>query len=371
MRHRLFTYSFLLTWTLLSSFYCYSQQVISSTKYSEVLFTDISILKNGEQDFSLLDKIIDLTDATPKGEEITICIFKFSYKKITDALIRAKQRGVAVRIILNKGSTSDQDNEKNKERLKEHFDDFYFIKNDISKKGIIHNKFILFSRIKMDGYFYNNIVLQTSSNFQKKSAEKLQDMVIFSDKEIYLSYMKYWDQILEFGKAEKLDKYDYFNAENELKTVKVYFYPKRRDDQKHGKDDIKKILKSVQDPQSATIKVAHGKWDDERLDILDELKELQSSGASIQLVMNKNVNGNALKELKNLGDAVIILNKSINLHTKFLIIEDSSSRVVITGSHNMTERSLRDNFEVLISLQDEQLYDAYAGYFKQIVSLED
>ena len=252
-----------------------------------------------------------------------------------------------------------------------HLNFFYFIKNDITKKGIIHNKFILFSRIEMDGDFYTNIVLQTSSNFQKKSTEKLQDMVIFSDKEIYFSYLKYWNQILEFGKAEKLDKYNYFNTENELGTAKVYFYPKRRDDQKRGKDDIKKILKGIQNPQSATIKVAHGKWDDERLDILEELKELQSSGASIQLVMNNDVHKNTLAELKDLGEGVHILKKSISMHTKFLIIEEGRDRMVITGSHNMTERSLRESFEIIISFQNELLYDSYSGYFNQIVSLQN
>jgi phosphatidylserine/phosphatidylglycerophosphate/cardiolipin synthase-like enzyme len=179
MRYQFVTYSLVLVWTILHSFSAYSQE-LTEVQYHETIFTDVSKIQKGQQDFKLLNKVIELIDATPKGEEITVCIFKFSYKKITEALIRAKQRGVGVRIILNKGSTSDKDNEKNKDILKEHFDDFYFIKNNISKKGIIHNKFILFSRTNVGGSFHDHIILQTSTNFQKKSTNKLQDMVVFS-----------------------------------------------------------------------------------------------------------------------------------------------------------------------------------------------
>jgi len=368
MRYQFVTSSLLFVWTILHSFSAYSQE-ITEVQYHETLFTDVSKIQKGQQDFKLLNRIIELIDATPKGEEITVCIFKFSYKKITEALIRAKQRGVGVRIILNKGSTSNEDNEKNKERLKEHFDDFYFIKNDISKKGIIHNKFILFSRTNVGGTFHDHIILQTSTNFQKKSAYKLQDMVVFSDKEIYDGYMKYWIQILSHRNKETLPDFNCFNVKNTSETMNVYFYPKRREGKKYGKDDIKKILKSVQNPENATIKFAHGKWDDERLDIIEELKELQSEGSNLEIITNKNIDESAKDELMQFGNDLILLNNSINMHTKFLLIQDGNSKMVITGSHNITERSLRENFEVLIVFHDELLYNSYANYFEEIVKV--
>lgn len=368
MRYQFVTSSLLFVWTISHSFGTYSQE-IREVQYHETIFTDVSKIQKGQQDFKLLNRIIELMDATPKGEEITVCIFKFSYKKITEALIRAKQRGVGVRIILNKGSTSNEDNEKNKERLKEHFDDFYFIKNDISKKGIIHNKFILFSRTNVGGTFQDHIILQTSTNFQKKSAYKLQDMVVFSDKEIYDGYMKYWIQILSHRNKKSLPDFNYFNVKNTSETMNVYFYPKRRVGKKYGKDDIKKILKSVRNPENATIKFAHGKWDDERLDIIEELKELQSEGSNLEIITNKNIDESAKDELIQFGNDLILLNNSINMHTKFLLIHDGNSKMVITGSHNITERSLRENFEVLIVFHNELLYNSYANYFEEIAKV--
>jgi phosphatidylserine/phosphatidylglycerophosphate/cardiolipin synthase-like enzyme len=368
MRYQLVAASILFVWTILHPFGSYSQQV-SAAQYCETLFTSVSKIQNGQDDFKLLGRTIELIDATPKGEEITVCVFKFSYKKMTEALIRAKQRGVAVRIILNKGSTSNEVNQKNEKRLKEHFDDFYFIENDVSKKSIIHNKFILFSRTNVGGTFHNHIILQTSTNFQKKSANKLQDMVVFSDKEIYDGYMKYWFQILSHRNKENLPEFNYFNVKNTSETMQVYFYPKRKEGKKYGKDDIKKILKSIQNPENATIKFAHGKWDGERLDIIEELKELQSEGSNLAIITNKNINEGARDELKQFGNDLILLNNSINMHTKFLLIQDGNSKMVITGSHNITERSLRENFEVLIVFHSELLYDSYANYFADIIRI--
>lgn len=366
MRYQLVTASVLFVWISLHPIGSYSQ-LISEAQYHETLFTSVSKIQKGEDDFKLLDRTIELIDATPEGEEITVCIFKFSYKKMTEALIRAKQRGVAIRIILNKGSTSNEDNEKNKKRLKEHFDDFYFIKNDVSKKSIIHNKFMLFSRTNVGGTFHDHIILQTSTNFQKKSANKLQDMVVFSDKEIYDGYMKYWFQILSHRNKENLVDFNYYNVKNTSETTKVYFYPKRREGKKYGKDDIKNILKSIQNPENATIKFAHGKWDDERLDIIEELKELQSEGSNLDIITNKNIDESAKDELRQFGNDLILMDNSINLHTKFLLVRDGNSKMVITGSHNITERSLRENFEVLIVFRSELLYDSYDNYFEEIV----
>ena len=62
--------------------------------------------------------------------------------------MEAQNRGVKVRIIMNKGDTSKDTNKEVKDFLRTELADFHYIENDITDKAIIHNKFILFSGIE-------------------------------------------------------------------------------------------------------------------------------------------------------------------------------------------------------------------------------
>ena len=186
--------------------------------------------------------------ATPPGEEITVCVFKFGLDDLAQQLVEAQDRGVKVRIIMNKGDTSKETNKEVKDYLRTELKDFHYIENDISEKGIIHNKFILFSRLESTTGPVHNIVLQTSSNFQKKGAKKLQDMLIISSHELYYCFLDFWYDIKVLGAADKLDNYNYFNCSDE-KNRQAFFFPKRRDKQEFGSDNILKILQGIKRPR--------------------------------------------------------------------------------------------------------------------------
>ena len=98
------------------AFLCAFQLALSGILYGQsakpvniktplVLFTDVSAFEAGEKDPILLSQISDLIGATPPGEEITVCVFKFELEALAQDLVKAQQRGVKVRVILNKGDT--------------------------------------------------------------------------------------------------------------------------------------------------------------------------------------------------------------------------------------------------------------------------
>ncbi|MEM9327389.1 MAG: phospholipase D-like domain-containing protein, partial [Bacteroidota bacterium] len=138
----------------------------------EVLFTDPTEVGSDERDAALLLRVQELIRQTPAGEEITVCVFKFGIDQLAEDLINAEQRGVKVRVILNDGETSKEVNEDVSKILKKNLEDYHFIENDISDKGIIHNKFLLFSEVKTNAGAVSHVVVQTSSNFQKKGTKK-------------------------------------------------------------------------------------------------------------------------------------------------------------------------------------------------------
>ncbi len=371
---RLIIHLLLLFWIGLGIHSGIGQELQTTELLSKTLFTDPVKVSMGVADRTLLNQVRDLIELTPPEEEITVCIFKFDDQEILESLIRAKGRGVKVRIILNNGETSDKVNERIKSTLKKEIEDFYYIENEITKKAIIHNKFILFSRIEAPSGPISHIILQTSSNFQQKSTEKLQDMLLIKDKYLYFSYLDFWYDIKVLGKINQLESYNYFDMQNADKNIKAYFLPKRRDEEEYGNDVIIKILNDINNPGNARIRLAHGKWKKERDEIIDKLKDLIKDGVQVEIVTNDNLDQDVRDELKKTKASIRYLNPKTNLHTKFFLIDaefkNGRRKIVYTGSHNLTKRSLRDNFEVLVEVKDEQIYREYLAYFNRIMALD-
>lgn len=333
-----------------------------------VLFTDPLYFEQGGQDNDLLKQISLLINATPEGEEITVCVFKFELEGLANQLIGAQKRGVKVRVILNKGDTSKDTNKEVKDLLQAELGDFHYIENKITDNGIIHNKFILFSRIESSGGPVNNVILQTSSNFQNKGTRKLQDMLIFSSFELYFCYLDFWHEIKVLGRADQLEHYDYFTCSDENHNS-AYFFPKRKDKESFGSDDVVSILKGISNPEQAEIRFAHGKWDDNREEVVEELRKLQEDGALVEVVTNSDVDKDIRNDLEDLSQGIYYLDDEYNMHTKFFLIKDKGKTVVWTGSHNLTKRSLRDNFEVLLKTENAAIYRQYLDYFNQIKAI--
>ncbi len=373
--HRHFViHLFLLIWIGLGTHSGIGQQLQTTELLSKTLFTDPAKISMGQADRTLLNQVRDLIEITPEDEEITVCIFKFDDPEILESLIRAKERGVKVRIILNNGETSEKVNERIKGTLEKEIEDFYYIENEITKKAIIHNKFILFSRIEAPSGPISHVILQTSSNFQQKSTEKLQDMLLIKDKYLYFSYLDFWYDIKVLGKINMSESYNYFDMENADKNIKAFFFPKRRDEEEYGNDVIIKILDDITKPENARIRLAHGKWKKERDEVIYKLKDLVKDGAHVEIVTNKGLDENVRDELNKTKASIKYLDPKTNLHTKFFLIDgefkDGNRKIVYTGSHNLTERSLRDNFEVLVEVDDVQIYREYLAYFEQLMDLD-
>jgi len=361
------------------AFLCAFQLALSGLVYGQssqpvnintplVLFTDVSTFEAGKKDPILLSQISDLIGATPPGEEITVCVFKFELESLAKDLIEAQQRGVKVRVILNKGDTSKDTNKEIKDLLQLEIPDFHYIENKISEKGIIHNKFILFSRIESTKGPLHHVLLQTSSNFQKKGTKKLQDMLIMASPELYYCFLDFWFEIKVLGRADKLKNFNHYSC-SDKQGNKAFFFPKRSDGESHGSDNVLKILKDIESPKNAQIRFAHGKWGENREELAEELEKLKEQGALVEVVTNLDVDKEVQKDLKGLSQAIKYLDDSFNMHTKFFLIQDGDKKEVWTGSHNLTERSLRENFEVLLKVDDPTVYQSYLRYFNEIKAM--
>ena len=337
-----------------------------------VQFTDAALIDEEKHDYSILNTAVDLINASTPGSEITICIFKLNYDPMIRALDNARDRKVAIKLILNHGETSDEANNKTNKYFKEEYKDYHYIENDISKNSIVHNKFILFSKVITDTGVEEEVIFQTSSNFTKKDCKKIQDLVVFSNDVIYGAYKDYWHEIKELSASNDLADYNYFKVSNQNDKITAYFFPKRSKGKSVGKDNIETILKNITEPSSATISFIHGKWSKKRTKIIDELAELVSEGAHVEIITNDNLDHEIIEKLNDLDATIIYLDPDeIAIHTKIMFLKGeykgSFESVVWTGTHNFTNKSLRKNFEVVLRVKDYGMYKRYDKFKADLI----
>lgn len=338
-------------------------------------FTNPAAIREGQADSSLVGLVARLIEATPAGDTVYVCMFKFNLDRLVSALLAAQGRGVVVRLILDNGKNSRETNELVREQLTGRLSESLFLRNPISKKAIIHNKFVLFSGVHTSAGDKKHLVIQTSSNFQDKDLDKLQDLLALSDEELYVAYRDYWLTIERLGRSDKLEDYHFQTVRSSQDNWIVFFLPMRRHGEKWGEDPVVTLLKKIDDPSRAHLRLAMGKWDENRKDLLEELRKVAEAGARIEVLLSTANDQEVKEKIRDIGAIEVhkLRKKEANLHTKYFlvdaVIEGKQRRIVFTGSQNFTGRSLHKNFEVLLGLEDQRLYQAYVDNFERLSGL--
>ena len=342
-----------------------------------VHFSDPTRLADDLPDYGLLQVAENLIEAVPAGDTIYLSMFKFDEAFLAEALIEAQERGVVVNLLLDDGKTSDETNEDIMELLDGRLHRAYFFRNDISKKAIFHNKFLLFSRLITSEGIIERVVLQTSSNFQQKDTEKWQDLLLVSHGDLYAAYRDYWRTIEALGAAGSFEPYTFHHHRTADGRFHVFFLPMRREGEKIEEDLLVNLLDRIQDSHSTHIRIAMAKWDEKRDDLIDRFKTLAEQGAVIEILLDKNVEEEVREELEETEEIILVrlVEKDIRLHSKFFLVETTLEgiprRFVFTGSQNFTNRSLNKNFETVLMVEDEGLYRQYLDGYLRLRSMDE
>lgn len=150
--------------------------------------TDIYFSPNGGADDAIIKEIDNAKTS------VDVCIYTFTRQKIADALIKAKERGIKVRVIFDKRQSSIQ-----------HSKDEYLNEKDVpvyldGKHKIQHNKFAI-----VDGKVLITGSYNWTKSAEKGNAENL--MVIKNDAELVKKFQENFDKHLEHSsKATKEEK---------------------------------------------------------------------------------------------------------------------------------------------------------------------
>lgn len=312
---------------------------------------------------------IKVVDGAPKGATVTAAIFNLTYPDFEDALIRAYERGVNVRVVVNEETKSQR---RRYDALKRQLADRYTgLDFEFEGRGgsiRMHSKFVLAST--SDGV--DDVVWVSSGNMTRASGEDQANeaLVITGDSELYAFLAEQFELIFRGVEyPPTLGR----SATTPTATVQAYPIPQGGEEN----DPVSALLKDITcvvDGRRSTVRLAHLYFTDDRLYIANRLRELKSQGCDVRVAGHVKQWGKARDLLVEPGSGQVDLYSSLGaaIHTKLLVIDgwDAAGKplkIAMVGSHNLTGRALTKipegaNDEISITVTDPGIVGAYTDW---------
>lgn len=352
----------------------------------EINFTSPKNIDRGNYSFTIINRFIDLLNATPAKDSVFFSMFMFSYTPAIDAIKDADARGVKMFVLL------DSSRSESISSCKEAYPAMRNLKNAVyrsvinnlgngNSNAINHNKFAIFSSIvSTNRGILKNVVFQTSNNFTQTQCSYFQDNIVLSDSALFNAYRETWWDIYTHAKAT-MEGYQYKEYSNDDASLKAYFFPKIKNGKYFAPDPVVQLLQQITSPSTAQIRILMATWTNGRSEIVESLNTLLKNGAKVKLILSedaaKSLSDN-LNTLKTNGAEVRVFDyvsgsfkKSV--HSKYLLIDGQvngqQAEIVATGSENYTGAALKTNNETLLQFNDADIFLHYISNFEQINSL--
>lgn len=338
------------------------------------------------KDYSLLQRGIRYLDGALPGSDVHIALYKMNEDSFIDALVRAHNRGVHIKIVLDR-SALDRGYRRATRRLRDELPRDSVTICEASGcigKDNSHNKFLLFSRVKADAdaaVISENLVIQTSHNFANHQNYNFNDMVVFSENQnLYDHYLRYWRDLKRQVKIR-----DYLHSENGTyidrnsgdSRASVFFMPSP------NFDPVAELFSRVDCSRGGTIRVAQSYWKGQRGEsLLNRLLELSKEGCTVEAVLRRNSDENEFKKEFRESDIESFAFPSsgrVDVHSKLFLISarvrnsenaptSRPAQFLLTGSLNQKDDSLQKNDETLLIIENATLFEAYNRYWETMRS---
>ena len=273
---------------------------------------------------------------------VDIAAFDLNLWSVRDALIRAKKRGVTVRMVTESDNLDEQEIQDIKEAGIPVLGD--------RREGLMHNKFVVIDRAEVwtgsmnytttDGYLNNNNLVRIRS---AKMAEN------------YTTEFKEMFEDDLFGPDTRADT-PYPKLEIEGSLVETYFSP----------DDhtASHLIELVNQAKQSVYFLAYSFTSDE---LADAMLSREQAGVTVAGVFEESqIYSNIGSEYDRLLQAGIDVRKDgnpHNMHDKVIIIDEA---IVVTGSYNFSASAEQRNDENTIILHDTSSAAQFLAQFMQI-----
>lgn len=357
-------------------------------------FTELSKIKRKEHSKIVTQRLIDLIDATPEDASVYLSPDRIGKNMdgIINAIRRADIRGVDLHIMLDMSSAANRKgNSPTIKRLKLIDSGMDLVKIHIAPdgNGVNHNKFDLFSKIKMRSGELKNVVFTTSQNMFRNAETKIQNAITLSDSGLYQAYLSYWQEMKQKRTHKGKKNYTFRKYSDPDNGIYALFYPKTKNGQYFDPVPIANVLDKITNPSSTTIKIAMAGWDNCYIDVVKKLSDLMEQGAKVEVVTRSSASKKVhdwLVNLANRGAFIKMYNydrlhnnvKKIRTHSKEMIIDGkwkgNKTNVIVTGSENFNCADLKRGYnnDVILSSHNfghQKIFKRYEDNFDKIKKL--
>lgn len=261
---------------------------------------------------------------------------------IYNALVRAKARGVKIRIVYDTSSNSYYPKLSNFVKIANE-------KSTDSPKILMHNKFMIFD---------NSSIITGSMNFAKTGFSGFNSNCIFfiNSKEIANMYEKEFNQMLQ-GK--------FHNSKSQISHTTVVLGDTKVTPLFSPKDKIitNNVLPLIQNAKKyvyiPTFIITHD-------ELANELINAKKRGVDVKLIIdatNVYSRKSKIKELRSAGVPVKVENYAGKIHSKSIIIDDE---YIVAGSMNFSNSGENKNDENVLIIENKTLARYYKGFFEYL-----
>jgi phosphatidylserine/phosphatidylglycerophosphate/cardiolipin synthase-like enzyme len=285
-----------------------------------------------------------LADLDAAHDSVDLASFDFDIVEVTDALLRARGRGVSVRVIVDSENLDTPEVAEQTGRLERAGVAVRFDR----REPFMHNKFIV-----IDGAIAWTGSWNVTTNDTWRNNN---NMLRFVSRQLAADYTNEFEQMFagRFG-TSKRSATPYPQVRLGSARVEVYFSPEDGV-AKHVLERLAAAKKSI---HFMTFSYTEDK-------ISDAMIAKVKAGLAVRGVFesqNAGGSGADFNRLKQGGVDVLQDGNCYILHHKVIVIDE---RTVITGSYNFTGSAEKDNDENLVIVDDPNLARAYLEEFERV-----
>lgn len=343
-----------------------------------------------DDQYALTNAMIDNADHAPKGSVIRMAFYSLSTPSVVDALVKAHDRGVNVRILMDAHGTPSSLWTRLADALGTDPNATSYAvlcTNGCIQgyaTGALHAKFYMFST-SGDGHWVTSVSSSNPTNAQATQAWN-NSYTTVGDTTVYNTHYKFFNAMLASATAG--NRLEYWANEVLATPYRTYTFPKQSTGT--ATDTMWQILNKVSCSGAASgygtagghtrIRVDMFEWTLNRLAVAQKLAELRKAGCSVGVVYASSaVDDTITSTLTDAGISVADSVKDGNgdgvadhyTHGKTLIVDgryngNAKSRRVFTGSPNLTANSLKHNDESMEEIASTSVYNAYYTHWHDL-----
>jgi phosphatidylserine/phosphatidylglycerophosphate/cardiolipin synthase-like enzyme len=285
-----------------------------------------------------------LADIDRARASVDVATFDFDIDALTNSLLRAKQRGVAVRLIVDSENLVTPEVAEQTGRLQRSDIDVQFDR----REPFMHNKFVV-----VDGAitWLGSWNLTTNDTWRNNN-----NMLRFVSRQLAADYTNEFEQMFagRFG-TSKRSATPYPQVRLGKTHIEVYFSP----EDGVAKHVLQRLAAAKRSIHFMTFSYTEDK-------ISDAMVAKVKAGLQVRGVFesqNAHGSGADFTRLQQGGVDVLEDGNCYILHHKVIVIDE---RTVITGSYNFTGSAEKDNDENLVIVDDVALARAYLEEFQRV-----